>query len=253
MIRNAAPAWIVTLSLLATSLGNAQTPAPPPPPPPPPSDATASLAVQLPAGRIRGTGTEIVAFKGIPYARPPVGDLRWRAPVEPLPWDGTRDAVAFGPACMQAANRPKSEDCLFLNVWAPSSAIASAQKLPVMVWVYGGSFHGGSGDIDGAPMAQRGVVVVSMNYRVSTFGFMAHPALSAESPDKVSGNCGLLDIVQSLKWIKANIDGLGGDPDRVAIWGLSSGASAITAVMASPRSAGLLQRAILQSPGSFRH
>lgn len=240
-----APAWILALGLLASGLCLAQTP--------PPQDATASVTVQLPAGRLRGTGGDIVAFKGIPYARPPVGELRWRAPVEPPPWDGTRDATAFGPACLQTANRPQSEDCLFLNVWAPRSAIGAAQKLPVVVWVFGGSFHGGSGDIDGVPTAQRGVVVVSMNYRVSTFGFMAHPGLSAESPDKVSGNYGLLDIMQSLKWVKANIASLGGDPDRVTIWGLSSGASAITAVMASPRSSGLFQRAILQSPGSFRH
>lgn len=236
---------LVALSLFIPWPGNAQAPRL--------QDEGGSPVVQLAAGLVRGSGTDIVAFKAIPYAKPPIGDLRWRAPVDPLPWDDTRDGKSFGPACMQTGNRPKSENCLFVNVWAPRAAIISGQKLPVLVWVYGGSFHGGSGDIDGAPMAQQGVVVVSMNYRVSTFGFLAHPQLSAESPDKVSGNYGLLDITQSLKWVKANIDRLGGDPERVTIWGQSSGASAITAIMASPKSAGLFQRAILQSPGSFRH
>jgi para-nitrobenzyl esterase len=146
-----------------------------------------------------------------------------------------------------------SEDCLFINIWTPKTAVTSGNKLPVMVWVYGGSFTGGNGNIDGTVVSQHGAVVVSMNYRVSTMGFMAHPDLSAESKDKVSGNYGILDIAQSLKWVKANIDRFGGDPSKVTIWGESSGASAITALMSSPRSAGLFQRAILESPGSWRH
>lgn len=217
-------------------------------------DATGAPVVQLASGRVRGTDGDILSFRGIPYAKAPVGDLRWKPPVPVAPWpDTVRDATAFGPACMQAAAIPKSEDCLFVNVWAPREAVARGDKLPVMVWVYGGSFHGGSGNIDGTALARKGVVVVSMNYRVSTMGFMAHPELSAESPDKVSGNYGILDVAQSLQWVQSNIARLGGDPSRVTIWGVSSGASVITALMSSPRSAGLFQRAILQSPGAFRH
>jgi len=221
-------------------------------------DASGAPVVQLASGRVRGSDGDILAFKGIPYAKAPVGDLRWKPPV-PLASgpdtarDIVRDATAFGPACMQAAAVPKSEDCLFVNVWAPREAVARGDKLPVMVWVYGGSFHGGSGNIDGSALARKGVVVVSMNYRVSTMGFMAHPELSAESPDKVSGNYGILDVAQSLHWVQANVARFGGDPGRVTIWGVSSGASVITALMSSPRSAGLFQRAILQSPGAFRH
>ena len=218
------------------------------------ADIPGAPVVQLEAGKVRGSGIQILAFKGIPYATPPLGELRWKPPVDAAPWGGsTRDATQFGPACMQAAAIPKSEDCLFVNVWAPKEALAQGKKLPVMVWVFGGSFHSGSGNIDGAPLAQNGAVVVSMNYRVSTMGFMAHPQLSAESPSKVSGNYGILDVAQSLKWVNANIERFGGDPDRVTIWGVSSGASVITALMSSPKSPGLFQRAILQSPGTFRH
>lgn len=221
-------------------------------------DASGAPVVQLASGRVRGSDGDILSFKGIPYAQAPVGNLRWKPPVPIAPGadaarDTIRDATAFGPACMQAANVPKSEDCLFVNVWAPREAVARGDKLPVMVWVYGGSFHGGSGNIDGTALARKGVVVVSMNYRVSTMGFMAHPELSAESPDKVSGNYGILDVAQSLQWVQSNVARFGGDPGRVTVWGVSSGASVITALMASPRSAGLFQRAILQSPGAFRH
>lgn len=217
-------------------------------------DAAGQPVVELAAGPVRGLGADVLSFKGIPYAQPPVGQLRWKPPVEVAAWgSAVRDATAFGPACMQAASIPKSEDCLFVNVWAPREALALGDKLPVMVWVYGGSFHGGSGNIDGSALARKGVVVVSMNYRVSTLGFMAHPELSAESPAKVSGNYGILDVAQSLRWIQGNIARFGGDPGRVTIWGVSSGASVITALMVSPQSAGLFQRAILQSPGAFRH
>jgi para-nitrobenzyl esterase len=239
-------AWALCTGLLAGCGGDDE--------PPTFEDVPGSPVVRLEAGKVRGAGTDILVFKGIPYAAAPTGDRRWRPPADAPAWtDATRDATAFGPACMQAANVAKSEDCLFVNVWAPRDAMATRKKLPVMVWVYGGSFHGGSGNIDGTPVAERGVVVVSMNYRVSTLGFMAHPELSAESPDKVSGNYGILDVAQSLKWVKANIERFGGDPQRVNIWGVSSGASVITALMVSPRSAGLFDRAILQSPGAFRH
>jgi para-nitrobenzyl esterase len=218
------------------------------------ADHPGSPVVQLEAGKLRGSGFEVLSFKGIPYASPPLGELRWRPPAPAAAWgEGLRDATQFGPACMQAAAIPKSEDCLFVNVWSPKVALTQGQKLPVMVWVFGGSFHSGSGNIDGTPLAQNGAVVVSMNYRVSTMGFMAHPELSSESPNKVSGNYGILDVAHSLKWVKANIEQFGGDPDRVTIWGVSSGASVITALMASPQSKGLFHRAILQSPGTFRH
>lgn len=216
-------------------------------------DTPGAPVVTLAAGKVQGSGTDILAFRGIPYAKPPVGALRWTAPTDADPWTTTRTATAFGPQCIQSGTAAMSEDCLFINVWTPKTAVATNAKLPVMVWVYGGSFVSGNGNIDGTPVAQRGAVVVSMNYRVSTMGFMAHPQLSAESPDKVSGNYGILDVAQSLKWVKANIDRFGGDPTKVTIWGESSGASAISALMSSPRSAGLFQRAILQSPGSWRH
>lgn len=215
-------------------------------------DTPGAPTVTLAAGKLTGTGTDILAFKGIPYAKAPIATLRWHAPVDADPWTGTLDATKFGPQCMQAGTAPMSEDCLFINVWAPKTAVASNGKLPVLVWVFGGSFHGGNGNIDGTPLAQKGAVVVSMNYRVSTLGFMAHPQLSAESPDKVSGNYGILDIAQSFKWVKANIERFGGDPAKVTVFGVSSGASAISAFMSSPRSAGLFQRAILESPGSWR-
>jgi carboxylesterase type B len=233
---------LLTIGLLAASVLDASAQAP--------SDRP---VVQLKQGPVAGAAGEVLAFKGIPYALPPVGDLRWRSPQDPVAWQGTRDGTQFGPACIQAGTRRMSEDCLFVNVWTPRSAIASQEKLPVMVWVYGGSFHGGSGDIDGTPVAAHGAVVVSMNYRVSTLGFMAHPELSAESPEKVSGNYGILDIAQALKWVNANIAAFGGDASRITVWAQSSGASAVTALMSSPRSKGLFQRVILESPGSFRH
>jgi para-nitrobenzyl esterase len=204
------------------------------------------------AGKVQGLDGDVVAFKGVPYARPPVGALRWTAPTDPLPHVEIRNATQYGPQCMQASGAPMSEDCLFANVWTPKSAVRTGARLPVMVWVYGGSFVQGNGNVDGSNVARHGAVVVSMNYRVSTLGFLAHPQLSAESPDKVSGNYGILDIAQALKWVQANIDRFGGDPRNVTIWGESSGASAITALMSSPRSAGLFQKAILQSPGSWR-
>ena len=209
--------------------------------------------IRMQSGAVRGSGTEVLSFKAIPYAQAPVGNLRWRPPVDAKSWSEVLDGQNFGSACIQAGDIRKSEDCLFVNVWVSKEALLARKKLPVMVWVYGGSFHQGSGNIDGSSLAKQGVVVVSMNYRVSTLGFFAHPQLSAESPEKVSGNYGILDIAQSLKWVKENIIRFGGDPDRVTIWGQSSGASAITSLMSSPKSKGLFHRVILQSPGAFRH
>lgn len=218
--------------------------------------ATDGPVIRTEAGQVKGTAGDIVVFKGIPFARPPLGDLRWRAPRSPEPWRDVRSATEFGPACMQARDRRKSEDCLYLNIWAPAAALAAgsgSRNLPVMVWTFGGSFTGGSGDIDGSALARRGVIVVSFNYRVGTFGFLAHPQLSAESPQRASGNYGLLDAVAALRWVQRNVGQFGGDPNRVTLWGTSAGASVITALMVSPTAKGLFRRVILQSPGAMRH
>jgi len=198
----------------------------------------------------------VVAFKGIPYARPPVGELRWRPPVPAPGWTGTRDARAFGNACLQPPQSPMglysggmaptSEDCLTLNVWAPTGA----RKLPVMLWIHGGALSGGSSSeplYDGAKLARQGTVFVSINYRLGLLGYLAHPALSAESPRHLSGNYGLLDQIEALRWVRDNIGAFGGDPRRVTIAGESAGGLSVIALLASPRARGLFSRAIIQS------
>lgn len=212
------------------------------------------------------TADGVRAFKGVPYAMPPVGDLRWKPPVPAKAWSGTRDATQFGNDCMQKP-RPGSrapgisEDCLTLNVWTPAKAgeakvdEAKAKKLPVMVWVYGGGFVDGTASLpiyDGQALAKRGVVMVSLNYRTGVFGFLAHRALAAESPKRSAGNYGILDTIEALRWVKKNIAAFGGDPDRVTVFGESAGASMLDMVMLSPLSEGLFQRAILESPGAMR-
>lgn len=198
----------------------------------------------------------LCAYRGIPYAMPPTGAQRWRAP-EPLPrWDGVRDAVRSGPACMQPPRRTGSiyaselaatgEDCLSLDIWAPEDA----HGLPVLIWIHGGSFIWGAGSealYDGAALARRGAVVVSINYRLGVFGYLAHPELSTESPDGVSGNYGLLDQIAALQWVRRNIAAVGGDPDNVTIAGESAGALSVLYLMASPAARGLFGRAIAQS------
>lgn len=200
------------------------------------------------------------AYLGLPFAQPPVGDLRWRAPAAPRAWTGVRDGSRFSANCYQAdagrfgpytpefmSGPPVSEDCLYLNVWAPATA---ATRLPVLVWIHGGGFGGGSGSIpiyNGANLAARGAVVVTINYRVGPFGFMAHPGLSAESPDGVSGNYGLLDMVAALRWVQDNIASFGGDPRRVTVAGQSAGAMAINALLLSPAAKGLFAGAITES------
>lgn len=208
--------------------------------------------VAAPAGEVRGTATDGVhVFRGIPYARPPVDDLRWR-PTAPLPaWSGVREATEFGAACPQPASpfadhAAMSEDCLFLNVWTAGEAA----KAPVLVWIHGGSLVSGAASeaiYDGTGFARRGVVVVSINYRLGALGWLAHPGLSAESPDNISGNYGLMDQIEALRWVRRNIGAFGGDPDNVTIAGESAGALSVLYLMAAPEARGLFHRAIAQS------
>jgi carboxylesterase type B len=218
------------------------------------ASSAAGPVVTISGGSVSGTGGEIIAFKGIPYAAPPTGALRWRAPQPPAPWQGVRDATRFGHDCMQVpyvipTGQEASEDCLTISVWTPDR-VAGAHR-PVMVFIYGGAFVGGSCAYplyDGTKLAAQGVVVVCFNYRVGIFGFLAHPRLSAESPRHVSGNYGLLDQIAALNWVRTNIATFGGDPDRVTVFGESAGAVSIAVLMTSPLARGLFAQAILQSP-----
>lgn len=217
----------------------------------------ANPVVEAPAGTLEGKSVgKVREYKGIPFAQPPVGPLRWRAP-QPLPaWPGVRKAQSFGAACIQPrpaavhiyANPPAriSEDCLTLNIWAPEDA----KDAPVIVWIHGGALTTGyshEGMYDGAKLAARGAIVVSINYRLGVLGYLAHPALSAESPDGVSGNYGLLDQIAALEWVKANISAFGGDTGNVTIAGESAGALSVMYLMASPKARGLFHKAIAQS------
>jgi para-nitrobenzyl esterase len=208
-------------------------------------------------GEVQGVVTGgISIFKGIPFAAPPAGDLRWKAPAPVPAWTGIKKADAFGPACMQAPNSqgntaPVSEDCLYLNVWTPAKK--ASEKIPVIVWIYGGGFSGGSTSIpmyDGMGFAKKGIVLVSVAYRVGPFGFLAHPELSRES-GKGSGTYGLEDMIAGLKWVKANIARFGGDPSNVTIFGHSAGGMAVNMLAASPVTKGLFSRVICMSGGSF--
>ncbi|MFL9945118.1 carboxylesterase family protein [Paraburkholderia agricolaris] len=195
----------------------------------------------------------VLAFKGIPYAAPPIGPLRWRAPQPPAPWNDVRDATTFGAGCLSALENdqrpgPRSEDCLYLNVW--TAAKQADEKRPVMVWIHGGGFQFGSSAnpaTDGGLLAAKGVVVVSFNYRLGIFGFLAHPDLDLEAQ---SGNYGLQDQLAALRWVKTNIADFGGDPDNVTVFGNSAGAMAIGILMASPLAHGLFHKAIGES-GAF--
>lgn len=209
--------------------------------------------VSITGGQIQGMvsalNPDIIAFKGIPFAASPVGDLRWRPPAAVEAWDGVRDASAAGPICPQWRGDAAvgEEDCLSLNVWAPRE---TAEPLPVMVWLHGGGYRLGSGSgagSDGTPLASKGAVIVTINYRLNVFGFFAHPALSAESPHGASGNYGMMDMVAALEWVRDNIATLGGDPDRVTIFGESAGGGAVMTLMLVPQAEGLFHRAIAQS------
>jgi para-nitrobenzyl esterase len=213
----------------------------------------AAVILKAPAGELRGTERDgMRSFLGVPYAQPPVGDLRWRPP-QPLPaWRGTRDALQFGAQCMQgrrgAAPVAMSEDCLFVNIWVPAKP--KARHLPVLVWVHGGAFKVGAAGqpvYDGANLARRGLVVVTLNYRLGKFGFLAHPALTRENPDGPLGNYGLMDVLAVLKWVKVNIKAFSGDPKQVTLAGQSAGGAAVYDLMTSPLSAGLFAKAIIES------
>lgn len=204
-------------------------------------------------GRVRGVAEESAeVFKGLPFAAPPVGDLRWRPPQPVAPWQGVRAATRFGRDCMRPAADPAfepSEDCLYLNVWRPAG---SAGKRPVIVWIHGGAFVSGSNvpaEASGAAFARDGVIFVAPNYRLGRFGFFAHPALSAERPGEPKGNYGYLDQIAALRWVKRNIAAFGGDPDNVTIMGASAGGESVLALAASPLARGLFQRVIAQSGG----
>ncbi len=225
--------------------------------------ASNPLQVKTDNGKVEGaltTDGKVVAFEGIPFAAPPVGDLRWQPPQPAAKWKGVRAAKEFGSHCLQSVTYKDmvfhdpgpSEDCLTLNVWAPAKA--KPGSLPVMVWIYGGGFAaGGTSESrqDGQFLAHRNVVVVSMNYRLGIFGFMVLPELTAESPHKASGNYGLMDETAAIEWVKRNIKNFGGDPGNVTIFGESAGSFAVSAQMASPVSKGLFQKAIGESGGAF--
>jgi para-nitrobenzyl esterase len=211
--------------------------------------------LRMPAGQ-----THLQIFRGIPYAAPPVGEFRWREPQPVARWAGVRTAREFMPRCMQAKASPQefrsaemSEDCLYLNVWAPANSKFN-EKLPVLVYFHGGGFMNGDGSegrYDGANLAARGIVMVTVNYRLGAFGFLALPEAARESPHGAAGNYGLLDQVAALRWVRDNITKFGGDPSKVTIAGNSAGSIAVSAHMASPLSRGLFARAIGQSGGAF--
>jgi para-nitrobenzyl esterase len=222
-------------------------------------------AVQTSTGALNGAtarDSQVRVFKGIPYAAPPVGPMRWKPPQDPAAWQGSREAKQFANECMQLPYpqsslyyRPPqlmSEDCLYLNVW--TGAKDATEKRPVMVWIHGGAYTRGSGSTptyDGENFAAKGVVLVTVNYRLGVFGFLSHPELTRESDVKSSGNYGLLDMVKALEWVKKNIAAFGGDPDKVTIFGESAGSSAVNFLMASPLAKGLFHRAIGQSGANF--
>jgi para-nitrobenzyl esterase len=201
-------------------------------------------------GIVRGVEVNgVLSWKGIPYAAPPIGRLRWRVPQPVKPWTDIKDASHFGPACMQTDDIPKSEDCLTLNVWRPAKT--QPTPLPVMIWIYGGAMvHGNTAMYPLDALAVQGVVAVSMNYRLGRLGFFAHPALTAEAPKDVRGNYGYMDQLAALQWVRGNIAAFGGDPNQITIFGESAGGGSVLAHLISPLSRGLFQRAILQSPGT---
>lgn len=220
--------------------------------------AHAGPVVRTSAGAVEGAlSGGVEAYLGVPYAAPPVEGARWRDPRPVTAWQGRRDATRYGPACYQSlagawgpytqefvAGAPVSEDCLTLNVWKPSAA---RKRLPVLVFIHGGAFQGGAGSLpvyNGSNLAARGAVVITINYRVGVFGFLAHPGLSAESPSKSSGNFGLLDQIAALRWVRDNVARFGGDPGNVTVSGESAGAASVNDLIVSPQAKGLFARAV---------
>ncbi len=237
------------------------------------SAAAKTPVLKTESGKIVGVSADAghtSVYKGIPYAAPPVGDLRWRKPQPVEPWKGVRRCDAFGPASVQGdqdrrsfyfreffsdGDPVRSEDCLYLNVWTPAAGKLSA-KLPVMLWIHGGAFSGGFGheiEFDGEAFARRGVILVTINYRVGLCGFMAHPLLTAENGGKGSGNYGLFDQLAALQWVRRNIRAFGGDPDNITVFGQSAGAGSVQALISSPLTAGLIAKAIIQSGGGLNN
>jgi para-nitrobenzyl esterase len=225
--------------------------------------------VRVDTGEVQGvTSDGVVSYKGIPFAAPPIGELRWRPTQPAAPWAGVRQAAEFGPDCMQGRFGPPpgsnatapppppgpapSEDCLYVNVWTPANAKAGA-KLPVMFWIYGGGFVGGSSaypGTSGAQFAKHGVVLVAANYRVGRFGFFAFPSLTHEHPDELKGNYAYMDQVAALKWVQRNIAAFGGNPENITIFGFSAGGVSVHSLLTSPMSRSLFQKAIVESGGS---
>jgi len=222
--------------------------------------------VRVEQGQLSGTAgksADVRVFRGIPFAAPPVGDLRWKPPQPAAAWKGVREANKFSATCWQKPYPPQaaifqndisnmSEGCLYLNLWTPAKT--AADRLPVMVWIHGGGFTRGTANspmYDGENLALKGVIVVTFNYRLGVFGFLAHPELAAESEHHASGNYGVLDQIAALQWVKKNIAAFGGDPDRVTIFGESAGSYAVCALMASPLAKGLFARAIGESGALF--
>lgn len=231
--------------------------------------------LSIEGGQVKGLvldSTNVIVYRGIPYAAAPVGELRWKRPQPVTPWDTVLIADTFSDGATQRIRNPKdgqygeefhwknddpdySEDCLYLNVWTPVGAPASDKKLPVAMWVHGGAFSSGFGhemQFDGVAWAQRDVILVTINYRLNSFGFFSHPELSAEDPDGVSGNQGLFDQIAALKWVKNNIAQFGGDPDNITVFGQSAGGASIRNLCASPLSKDMIAKAIIQSGGGLK-
>jgi para-nitrobenzyl esterase len=247
MAKTQAVCGLAAVTIVASWLPAASVPAVPAP------------TVQTASGQVEGLyKADAAAFLGIPYAAPPVGDLRWRPPIEPAPWRVTRAAKAYGPTCAQvnllgvfAGPANNNEDCLYLNVFAPKDAIARQTKLPVIVWIHGGGYvDGESNHYDGSRLAVRGrTIVVTINYRLNLMGFLAHPALDKEG--HLFGNYAILDQQLALRWVKENIAGFGGDPNNITLGGQSAGGSSTGVHLTSPLATGLFHKAIIASAGSY--
>lgn len=230
------------------------------------------LTVSTKQGAVKGFCSEdkqTVIFRGVPYAQPPVGELRFRRPQEHEPWEGVRDCTRFSAVCPQADLRGMdlygkefydgeevvmNEDCLYLNIWTPAGSTPES-GLPVLFWIHGGAFmhgHGSEKEFDGEGFAKKGVILVTINYRVNAFGFFAHPDLEAENAERVSGNYGILDQIFALRWVRENIAAFGGDPEKITIFGQSAGCMSVQTIISSPLSAGMVRGAVLQSGGGIR-